>query len=488
MPATRRKTTRQFDVNGATVRHEQFEGHDQLVVPVVAVREGVLNGMLLLFDEFSAYPSAWEGIPLPINHPRKGNLPVTANTPDVLESSVIGRFFNVEVDKTQKALKGELWIDTVKAQTITDGPEIIMRLESGEKLEVSTAYFADIEDKAGVFAGERYNGIQRNLRPDHLALLPHSVGACSWDDGCGAPRVAERQHTEKIFANTVDETNDRNATRFTLNAVTAAISHDETARMIRMALDNEDPGYHHWLADVFDDFVVYEKEPRQPNPAVPAPTVGMFKRNYSIAAEKVTLGDVAQVRRRMSYIEIPANNAQDKQLKEAEVMDKKPIVDALITDERTPWKEEHRVTLMTLAECELNKLKPAAAPAATAGNVEDPTKKAAPKTGKEWLDSIPDEGIRTMIQKGIATHDAAKAGLIKELTANKSCAFIKEELEGMELDYLEKVANMLGVNYAGAAAPRMGDRGAAIVGNDGDGVPEPPKILTAPVQASADKK
>ena len=32
--------------------------------------------------------------------------------------------------------------------------------------------------------------------PDHLALLPESVGACSIEMGCGANRAAEQSHTK----------------------------------------------------------------------------------------------------------------------------------------------------------------------------------------------------------------------------------------------------------------------------------------------------
>jgi len=37
----------------------------------------------------------------------------------------------------------------------------------------------------GVWNEEEYHSIVRNYRPDHLALLPGAIGACSWEDGCG---------------------------------------------------------------------------------------------------------------------------------------------------------------------------------------------------------------------------------------------------------------------------------------------------------------
>src|SRR5690606_20175922 len=41
----------------------------------------------------------------------------------------------------------------------------------------------------GELNGKPYTAKQVNLRPDHVALLPGEVGACSIADGCGAPRI-----------------------------------------------------------------------------------------------------------------------------------------------------------------------------------------------------------------------------------------------------------------------------------------------------------
>lgn len=54
------------------------------------------------------------------------------------------------------------------------------------RIEVSTGYFCQILDGTGVYKGKPYDGIQINLRPDHIATLPDEVGAGSWKDGCGA--------------------------------------------------------------------------------------------------------------------------------------------------------------------------------------------------------------------------------------------------------------------------------------------------------------
>jgi hypothetical protein len=42
-----------------------------------------------------------------------------------------------------------------------------------------------------VFNGVKYEGIARNLRPDHLAILPDDKGACSLEDGCGVNNTSK---------------------------------------------------------------------------------------------------------------------------------------------------------------------------------------------------------------------------------------------------------------------------------------------------------
>lgn len=356
--------------NGAS-RKENFQGKEHLVVPVIAVREGVLNGMLALYEEIALYPQAWEGIPLPVGHPKKDGQMVTANTIDVLETQVIGTFFNVSLDEELKALKGELWIDIAAANAHADGPEVLRRLESNEPLEVSTAYFSDLELVSGMHNGERYAGIQRNMRPDHLALLPNAVGACSWDDGCGAPRV------------------------------------------------NHEPA--------------------------------------KCACES-------------QAVQVNSNTETSSiHVQEASNMEKKELVDQLITNAETPWKETDRERLMEITESELTKLLPQEA--APAVNKEEPK----PQTTADVLAGITDPKVRKVIADGIAANEKRHKQLVAALKANKSCAFSETELEAMDVDFLQKLADSFEVSYEGQAPPRVN---RARVDANEEGVPDPPKVLT----------
>ena len=84
---------------GAT-RVEKFEGRDHLVVPVVALQEGVVWPGNSEFPEFvpgsllSINPQGWNGKPVMIDHPSLSGEMVSANHPRVMERSRIGTIFN----------------------------------------------------------------------------------------------------------------------------------------------------------------------------------------------------------------------------------------------------------------------------------------------------------------------------------------------------------------------------------------------------------
>jgi hypothetical protein len=172
----------------ASTRTETLDGRRYLVVPVVALVAGVVNGELVPPEELAKFAEAWNGRPVPLRHPQDSTgRYISANTPDVIEAQVVGSVFNMSVDGDR--LRGEMWLDIEKCERLGgDALRTLQRLQRGEVVEVSTSYFCEFEPAPGVFNGEQYRGIQRDLRPDHVALLPDEIGACSVADGCGAGR------------------------------------------------------------------------------------------------------------------------------------------------------------------------------------------------------------------------------------------------------------------------------------------------------------
>lgn len=162
-------------------RFETLDGRKHVVVPVVmAIEDVVMNGALLPSEEYFA-PS-WNGVPVTVGHPTNGDGSfLSANHPGSIEDWVVGRIFNSEVNAGK--LVGEIWVDVAKANKVSPG--LSYDLEAESPMDVSTGFWSDAEMAAGTLNGRSYEYIHRNVRPDHLALLPDEVGACSWKDGCG---------------------------------------------------------------------------------------------------------------------------------------------------------------------------------------------------------------------------------------------------------------------------------------------------------------
>jgi len=183
--------------SGKELRHASFQGRDHIVVPVVALVEGVLQAMnadgpeLVLASEFSKTPQGWNGRPVVPNHPAVGDDRVSANSPSILEANEVGRVFNTRV--AGKKLLMDAWLDPDLVTKLES--DLLERLNSGKTVEVSVGVFVTAEEKKGKYNGDAYDRVWRDIIPDHLAMLPEGMpGACNIEDGCGAPRrVAKRR-------------------------------------------------------------------------------------------------------------------------------------------------------------------------------------------------------------------------------------------------------------------------------------------------------
>lgn len=174
-----------------------FEGTQNLVVPVIMLRDTVVNGSRVTVEEL--LPMTWNGVPVTVDHPTINGENVSANSPEVLEEFAIGRIFNSTLDGDK--LKAEAWLDIAKTNKVD--PDLIKTLQSGTNMDVSTGYFARDLNANGTFEGEEFNNQHVDIRPDHLALLPNSEGACSWEKGCGV-RANKTDDPEKPETNKTD--------------------------------------------------------------------------------------------------------------------------------------------------------------------------------------------------------------------------------------------------------------------------------------------
>ena len=173
----------------AVVRRAIRNGREHLVAPVTLIVPGVLSGskgsLYYPPEEVSRNPSVWDNFPLVVYHPQSATGdPISASDPDVLERQGVG-FLSGSTVRNGK-LVAEAWFDVDRLSKIDS--RVLQSLRSNKPVEISTGLYTDnfpaplgsLDPK-----GRSYNYIARNYKPDHLAILPDQIGACSIKDGCG---------------------------------------------------------------------------------------------------------------------------------------------------------------------------------------------------------------------------------------------------------------------------------------------------------------
>ena len=183
-----------YNATAKAASKRTIDGEDYMVVPVVALKEGILNGVFYSASEIQKFAEAWNGVPVPVGHPAINGVNVSANTPEFEGKQNIGKFYNAKCKGGK--LKGEIWINIEKAKRLGFA-SVITHFEQGKLMEVSTGLFGDRQKQSSVYNNQAYAEVMTEIRPDHLALLPGEIGACSIEDGCGAMRTNGQCDCEK---------------------------------------------------------------------------------------------------------------------------------------------------------------------------------------------------------------------------------------------------------------------------------------------------
>lgn len=459
-------------IDNVATRTEVLDGVTYLVAPVVLLTEGVHDGSNGPFfysaEELSRFPAAWNGRPVPVFHPEVDGSLVSCNDPKIIQQRSVGNIWNVEWDSTDNKLRGEVWINRNKAQEVA--PEILDLLRSNGKLEVSTGLFSEDEVIGGEWNGEVYEGVVKNIRPDHLALLPGGRGACSWDDGCGVRANIEKGGDKKVVEKLLKYMG------FSLNEMSY---HDKIGQLQRAmdALDNSQ--YIHFLVDVYEDFFVYKAMPQGGGGST---ETKFYKQEYSFNSDnELSLEDgVIEVIEKKEYIpktnEEEANKMANKCCEE--------LIQALIKNEATKFTEDNREWLLTLKEDQLKllevekpkedknktvtinlggdseldpeKISQSIQEAVNKGakdiavNVEKEEKPGGdpggpPQTEEQYIEKAPAE-MKDVLSSGLEMHRSKKTKIVEGLLANKRNKFTKEQLEAKGLIELETLAELAQVD------------------------------------------
>ena len=480
MPAPSPNNFITSQVKVADTREETLMDRKHLVVPVVALVEMVLqsstseNPELALAEEFGANPLSWNGRPIVVNHPEIDGEKVSASLPEIVDKEKIGEIYNTTLD--DKKLKLEAWIDLERAESLGGTIyETVQRLQEGEEvIEVSTGLFSNLEEKAGRFNEEDYQGIWRNIVPDHLAILSEATGACSIEDGCGAPRanVADAScdcnpDSKSLFAKVKDKWN--------MFRIAGTGMTNEAKRSFLSAAIREKLGSNWvWLMAVYEDTVVFETDD------------GLFELGYSMSDDSVTFSEeepsavVAQV----DFVPpLTVNNNGSV------AMDKAKFIDKLIANEANKFEDKDKEWLGELDEEKLVKFAPLAEAEPIPGNdpaagdeptapAGDPVADAAPITLEKYIEDAPAE-VGAVLSEGIRLQEEKRSYLIASVIANEKNTFTEDELKAMATPALEGMAKLAGnEDYSGRGAPRTQT-------TDPNTPPTMPKVFEVPTPNAA---
>lgn len=175
-------------MNLASLRRVVLNGREYLVAPATLIVPGVLNGssgpILYTAEETVKNVQAWNGMPITNGHPYgPDGKPISARSPGVLNSSVMGFLFDTIA--VNGKLLGNLYFDVLLVRNVAPG--LLPLLTRGIKVELSTGLNLDLEKAVdnAVHNGTSYTHVARNYRPDHVAILLNSTGACGIKHGCG---------------------------------------------------------------------------------------------------------------------------------------------------------------------------------------------------------------------------------------------------------------------------------------------------------------
>lgn len=170
-----------YSIKKYEIKRQTIENTSFLIVPVVLIKEGILNGsqgpIFYSAEAIQTFHHTWNKAPVSIGHPETG-----VCKQEELEKC-IGYLWNVRYDNKEKALKGEIWFNENKLKN--KDFKLYSKVMNGEPVEVSTGLTSPVENIEGTFNGASYIGKATILLPDHLAVLPNEQGACSLNDGCG---------------------------------------------------------------------------------------------------------------------------------------------------------------------------------------------------------------------------------------------------------------------------------------------------------------
>lgn len=180
--ATSTRVNVRVAVNSASIRREQHNGREHIVVPSFTLPdEVIMNGGLYPHDEIEKSYKSLEGTFAPLGHPQVDGEYVGAERPEAVNAYHFGAF-NKNVERRGNRIYVEKFIDVEKAKESEIGRKVLNAIDKGEPIHTSTGIFLDREMTPNA---DGYGWIARNMHFNHDAVLLGEIGAATPEDGVG---------------------------------------------------------------------------------------------------------------------------------------------------------------------------------------------------------------------------------------------------------------------------------------------------------------
>lgn len=364
-----------------------MEGRDYIVLPVVLLTEGVHAGsngpILYLTEDLERFASAWNHKPIVVFHPTRNGEFISADDPTVLTQSKVGILMHTQVNGNR--LEAEAWLERERLKAVH--PEVLDAIQRGIIVEVSTGLFMDLQESEGDWNGEFYVGIARNYRPDHLALLPGLVGACSVKDGCGLFTAAQSLSVNQAY---------------------------ELQKTLVSILDNK------------------EISVIKPDEDTAVPTEPDSKGDLGMSTEVTTNCTCPKLKALVDGL-IASNTGWKESDREWLMSQSEDILGRLVAMQNLT-KEETKES-----RPEQTKVEEPQKVEEQVSNVDDLIKSKKELTVEEYIRQAP-KPIQAVLARGLAAHQAERKRYMEIILSNETNQFTEEELKGFELSMLHKLA------------------------------------------------
>ncbi len=424
-------------------------------VPVVMMVEGVHHGsggpIMHTSAGLEASVEQWNGKPVVIYHPQdsEGNY-ISAESEGVVHVGVIS---NTRWDSGK--LKADLILNTLIMASAS--PKAVEYIVKGRPIDVSIGAYPINENISGEWNGETYIATTIAYEPDHLAILPGEVGACSWDDGCGIRVNSKQDNKPKMkggqMFNVKESIKELLDNGHVINVIQGNAEQGYREKMDKLytlvnSLDSD--MYYHYVEDMFNDYVIYRRESK----GTPRTESRWYKQDYEVVEDQSIqfMGEPERVLKQVEYKPVQINEQNNKTKGETE-MNKAERVAALIANKGFSKCDEQM--LLQASEEQLSVFEQSGKPKTEELNDSIVTTYVGKKSKEQIIELLP-ESIRESVKQGMLLYAEKRNATIEKIMTNSGTVWTKEELEVMSDSMLEKVSKttVAPTDYSAAGGQR----------------------------------